>query len=178
MCVKEPTGTSGYVHVYTGDGKGKTTAALGLALRAAGAGWNVFFAQFGKGMITSELQALSRHSDRITIRQYGRRCGAGGGEAALTGSVQRGLIECYQALVSGDYPLVVLDEANVAPMLKLFAIEDLLALIDCRAEGVELVITGRGAHPHAVDRADLVTEMREVKHYFQQGVLARTGIEQ
>jgi len=156
---------SGYVHVYTGNGKGKTTAAMGLALRAAGAGWNVFIAQFGKPHHSSEVQALRRYDDRIAVRHY-----AGG-------MVEQGLAECKEALASGDYGLVVLDEANVGPMLEMFPADELLALLDARDDAVELVITGRYAPPIVMERADLVTEMREVKHYYQQGVLARVGIE-
>jgi cob(I)alamin adenosyltransferase len=168
----------GYVHVYTGDGKGKTTAALGLALRAAGAGWNVFIAQFAKGMSTSELAALERFDDRITIRQYGRDSFLRGEPADSDClSAERGLTECAAAIASGGYRLVILDEANVAPLLRLFPVERLLTLIDARPPGVELVLTGRGAHPCVLERADLVTEMREVKHYYRRGVLARTGIE-
>jgi cob(I)alamin adenosyltransferase len=168
----------GYVHVYTGDGKGKTTAALGLALRAAGAGWNIFIAQFAKGMSTSELAALERFADRITIRQYGRASFLRGDPAADDClSAERGLDDCAAAIASGEYRLVILDEANVAPLLRLFPVERLLALIDARPPGVELVLTGRGAHPRVLERADLITEMREVKHYYRRGVLARTGIE-
>jgi len=156
----------GYVHVYTGNGKGKTTAALGMALRAAGAGWKVFIAQFGKGIPSSELDALGRFADLITIRQYGPHA-----------SAEQGLAECKEVLASGDYALVILDEANVAPMLKLFPVTKILELLDARAEQVELVITGRYAHPSVIDRADLVTEMQEVKHYSRRGILARTGIE-
>ncbi|NQT39107.1 MAG: cob(I)yrinic acid a,c-diamide adenosyltransferase [Planctomycetes bacterium] len=159
----------GYVHVYTGNGKGKTTAALGLALRAAGAGWRVFIAQFGKGMTSSELESLQRFGDTITVRQFG----APGPVTEARGD----LSECIEVLASGDYPLVVLDEATLAPMLEIFSVDDLLTLIDARAENVELVITGRYAHRRIIDRADLVTEMREVKHYYHQGVLARAGIE-
>lgn len=169
----------GYVHVYTGNGKGKTTAALGLALRAAGAGWNVFFAQFAKGMATSEQTALKRFDDRITIRQYGRphfiRNEPSDRDHELA---ERGLDECRQAISSGRYRLVILDEANLGPMLGLFPAERLLELVDARPDGVELVLTGRGADRRVLDRADLVTEMQEIKHYYQQGVLARTGIEQ
>lgn len=157
--------TSGYVQVYTGNGKGKTTAAMGLALRAAGAGWDVFIAQFGKPSPSSEVRALDRFADRITVRHY---AGAG---------VEQGLVECKEALASGDYGLVVLDEANVGPTLHLFCVDSLLELIDARAEHVELVVTGRYADPDVLERADLVTEMREVKHYYQQGVPARVGIE-
>lgn len=170
---------SGYVHVYTGNGKGKTTAALGLALRAAGAGWSVFFAQFAKGMPTSELAALSRFDDRITLRRYGQpRFIRQGLDETDLNLARRGLADCREALASGLYRLVILDEANLGPLLRLFSVEDLLDLIDARPDGVELVLTGRGADRRVLDRADLVTEMQEIKHYYRQGVLARTGIEQ
>ena len=169
----------GYVHVYTGDGKGKTTAALGLALRAAGAGWRVFFAQFAKGMHSSEMAALERFGDRITLRQYGRNSFIRQeSQAEDVDSACCGLTECAEAIASGKYPLVVLDEANIAVLLQLLTVDDLMTLIDSRPTGVELVLTGRGAHPRVLERADLVTEMREVKHYYRQGVMARTGIEQ
>jgi len=172
---------SGYVHVYTGNGKGKTTAALGLTLRAAGAGWNVFFAQFAKGKATSERAALERFDDRVTIRQYGQphfiRGNAGPDDADLD-FARRGLAECREAITSGRYRLVVLDEANLGPMLQLFPVEELLELVDAKPDDVELVVTGRGADRRLLDRADLVTEMQEIKHYYRQGVLARTGIEQ
>lgn len=161
---------AGYVHVYTGDGKGKTTAALGLALRAAGAGWNVFFAQFGKHAPASEFQALVRLRDRITVRRFDPPPGN-------DGAVADALDECRQAVAGGDYRLVVLDEANLGPTLDLFPPEALLELLDARDDDVELVITGRYAHRSVLERADLVTEMRELKHYYRRGVLARTGIE-
>jgi len=169
---------SAFTHVYTGDGKGKTTAALGLALRAAGAGWPVFIGQFAKGMRYSELAALERFADRITIRQFGRRSFIDREpEDGDFDHARRGLEESLDAVLSGRYRLVVLDEANIAPALGLFPLEELLELMDAKPEGVELVITGRWAHPQVIARADLVTEMREVKHYYRQGVLARTGIE-
>jgi len=180
---------AGYVHVYTGDGKGKTTAALGLALRAAGAGWRVFLAQFGKSVPSSEMSALARFSDLITIRQYGCECPITGGGPQTEGpraasprasglpDIDSALAECREAMTSGDYALVILDEANLGPSLRLFSIQRLLDLIDTRSSEVELVITGRYAHPSVLQRADLVTEMREVKHYYRHGVSARTGIE-
>lgn len=170
---------SGYVHVYTGNGKGKTTAALGLAIRAAGAGWKVFFAQFAKGMATSEQAALARFDDRITIRQFGQaHFIRHEPDAADCDLAARGLAECRTAIISGEYRLVILDEANLGPVLGLFPVEELLDLIDVRPEGVELVLTGRDADYRVLERADLVTEMQEIKHYYRRGVLARTGIEQ
>jgi cob(I)alamin adenosyltransferase len=168
----------GYVHVYTGDGKGKTSAALGLALRAAGAGLRVFFAQFAKGAPSSELRALERLADLITVRQYGTGCFLHGQPTEEdVRAARRGLDETQQAIASGDYQVVVLDEAAVAARLGLLAVDELLGLMDSRPKGVELVITGRGADPRLIARADLVTEMRNVKHYFDQGVPARKGFE-
>jgi len=170
--------THAYTHVYTGDGKGKTTAALGLALRAAGAGWSVYIGQFAKGMRYSELAALERFADRITIHQFGRRCFIDREpEPGDLACARQGLRRAHRAVTSGNYRLVVLDEANVAAALGLFPLEELTDLIDAKPPGVELVLTGRWAHEQVVARADLVTEMREVKHYYQQGVLAREGIE-
>lgn len=166
------------VQVYTGNGKGKTTAALGLALRAAGAGMNVFIAQFAKGMDYSELHSISRLSDRITLRQYGRDsfiC-----VRAQTEDVVRaneGLEELRSVVASGKYQVVVLDEANIATYFDLFTVDDLIDLIDEAPGDVELVITGRYADPRVISRADLVTEMREVKHYYTAGIEARVGIE-
>jgi cob(I)alamin adenosyltransferase len=167
-----------YFHVYTGEGKGKTTAALGLALRAAGAGWKVFIGQFAKGQATSELDALRRFEDRITIRQFG-------GEELIDPrpknsdleQAERGLAECATAISSGRYRLVILDEANVAATMRLLSLQKLLELIDSRPKSVELVLTGRWAPSEILDRADLITEMREVKHYYRKGVPARKGIE-
>lgn len=168
----------GFVQVYTGDGKGKTTAALGLALRAAGAGLRVFIAQFAKGVRSGEHAALERLADRIAVQQYGRGCLIVGQPSEEDrAAARRGLAEARQALLSGDYQVVILDEANVAVQLGLFPVEALLELLDARPQGVELVLTGRGAHPSVLERADLVTEMRKVKHYFDRGVPARRGIE-
>ena len=170
--------TTRYVHVYTGDGKGKTTAALGLALRAAGAGWKVFIAQFGKAVDSSELESLRRFPDLITVRRYGQREVQPSAFYPCAGdAIEHGLAECRAALVSGEYSLVILDEANLGPVLRLFPVQRLIELLDARAPEVELVITGRYAHPSVLDRADLVTEMRELRHYYRRGILARTGIE-
>ena len=168
----------GFVHIYTGDGKGKTTAALGLCLRAAGAGLRVYLAQFIKGLPYAEHDALGRFDDRITVEQFGRGCFI---EREPTdediAAAARGLRAAEQVLRGGEHRLVVLDEINVAIHLKVVPLDGALALLDARPPHVELVLTGRGAPQELVERADLVTEMREVKHYHQRGVLARTGIE-
>ena len=168
----------GYVHVYTGDGKGKTTAALGLALRAAGAGLRVYIAQFAKGRTCSELTALQRFDDLITIQQFGRPTLITTPAPEDIAAAQTGLTHARTALTSGPYQLVILDEANIAVHFNLFSVDDLLALIADKPKDVELVITGRRAHPRVIDRADLVTEMQPIKHYHDQGVPARPGIDQ
>ncbi len=178
MSLSQRRWTRGYVHVYTGDGKGKTTAALGLALRAVGAGLKVFIAQFAKGMKYSELEAVRRLSDMITVQQYGRRCFIHGEpEEADIEMAKRGLREVRDVLASGQHAVVILDEANIATHLGLFSVQELLDVIDMKPDGVELVITGRNADPRVVERADLVTDMRLVKHYHDKGVQARAGIE-
>jgi cob(I)alamin adenosyltransferase len=168
----------GYVHVYTGNGKGKTTAAIGLAIRAAGAGMRVYIAQFVKGMHYSELDALDRYVDRITLKQYGRDCFIEKEpEEEDIQAARQGLEEVKGILASGDYQMVILDEANIATHYKLFSPDELIEVVRSKPEAVELVITGRNADPKVVALADLVTEMKEVKHYYNRGVQARPGIE-
>jgi len=179
VCKTNRPWEQGYVQVYTGEGKGKTTAALGLALRAAGVGARVFIAQFAKGRPTAELASLTRLSDLITIKQYGReQFIMGEPEPEDIEAAQQGLQETQQAIASGEYALVILDEASVAVDLGLFSVEGLLAILNGKPEHVEIVITGRNADQRIVDRADLVTEMRQVKHYYSKGVRARRGIEE
>ncbi|NOY82048.1 MAG: cob(I)yrinic acid a,c-diamide adenosyltransferase [Kiritimatiellaeota bacterium] len=168
----------GFVQVYTGDGKGKTTAAFGLALRAVGAGLRVYVAQFVKGMHYSELDAVKRFADRLTVRQFGRSCFIDRTPAPEDIAVaRRGLAAARRALESGEYDVVILDEANIATYFGLFSVDELLELLRNRPLRVELIITGRRADPRLLAAADLVTEMREIKHYFRQGVQARRGIE-
>ncbi len=168
----------GYVQVYTGDGKGKTTAAIGLALRAFGAGLRVWVAQFVKGMSYSELDVLRSLGDALVVKQYGCDCFIRKEPSDEDRAMARaGYDEVLAVIRSGEWNMVILDEANIATWFGLFSVEKLLHLIDTRPEHVELVITGRKADQRVIDRADLVTEMREVKHYYQQGVQARQGIE-
>ena len=168
----------GYIQVYTGNGKGKTTAALGLALRAAGAGFRVYIAQFVKGMKYSELDILPRLSDYITLKQYGRDCFI---EREPTNediqAAQEGLKEVKEIMCSGEYQMIILDEANIANYFNLFSVDDLLDFMREKPRGVELVITGRKADTRVIEAADLVTEMKEIKHYYQKGIEARAGIE-
>jgi cob(I)alamin adenosyltransferase len=168
----------GYIQVYTGDGKGKTTAALGLALRAAGAGLNVYIAQFIKSGDTSEIKALSCLTDRITMEPFGLgRFIKGKPSPEDFSAAQKGLDAIRGALNSGRYQVVIMEEGNVAAMCGLFPVEEILAIMSQKPVDVELIITGRGADARVIDKADLVTEMKAVKHYYQAGVAARKGIE-
>lgn len=168
----------GYFQIYTGDGKGKTTAALGLCLRAAGAGLRVYIAQFMKKGGYSELASLKRFEDCIVIAQFGTgRFVRDAPEDADITMAEQGLDAAAEALASGEYNLVVLDEACVAAAKGLITVDALLKLAEDRRPGVEIVMTGRGADPRLTDSADLVTEMKMVKHYFNKGVPARAGIE-
>lgn len=168
----------GYVQVYTGSGKGKTTAAFGLALRAAGAGLRIFIGQFIKKRKCSEHAAVERFRDLITVRQFGRGFITGKKpSAADVKAARKGYGEAREALLSGNYDVVILDEANVAVHYGLITPEDLLELIALKPKNLELVLTGRYANEKIIKAADLVTEMREVKHYRGKGVEARRGIE-
>ncbi len=178
MPMEAATKERAYVQVYTGNGKGKTTAALGLALRAAGAGMKVYFAQFIKGGRYSELAALERYADLVTVRQFGRgRFIREDATDADVTAAHEGLAAIQEAVRSGGYGVVVLDEACAAMQCGLLRVEDILALIAASDHGVEIVITGRNAPAELIEHADLVTEMKEVKHYYHQGVMARDGIE-
>jgi len=167
----------GYVHVYTGNGKGKTTAALGVALRTLLSGKRVYFAQFIKGSDTSEL-LLTNYFDEFTIVQYGSgRFVATRPEAQDILAARAGLENCREILSSGMYDLVVLDEVNIAVYYGFLTVDEVIDALEKRAPQVEVICTGRNAHPALVDHADLVTEMVKVKHYFTEGVRGRKGIE-
>lgn len=168
----------GYVQVYTGDGKGKTTASLGLSLRAAGAGLRVYIAQFIKSGDYSEIKALKRFDDLITIEQFGlgRFIKGRPSEEDIQAGAQ-GIAKLKKVFAEGRYDVVIAEEANTAAACGLFPVDTLVELIEARPDSVELVITGRGADPQVIARADLVTEMQAVKHYYEQGVAARVGIE-
>jgi len=172
---------SGCVQVYTGNGKGKTTAALGLAMRAAGHGLRTYIAQFLKGRPTGEIEAAKKLAPLVRIEQFGRDrfvvVKNGGPDDEDRDRAQAGLARAAAAMRSGDYRIVVLDEVNTAVHLKILTEAEVLAVLDQKPAGVELVLTGRSAPAAFIDRADLVTEMSEVKHYSNKGVRAREGIE-
>lgn len=168
----------GYIQVYTGDSKGKTTAALGLALRAAGAGLKVFIAQFIKKRRCSEHKALDRFKDLITVKQYGTGFLKGGKPTkSAIDAAQKGFEEVKSIISSKTYDMVVLDEINVAVHYKLLNVEDIVDLLNSRPPGMEIVLTGRYADEKIIEMADLVTEMKGIKHYYKKGVKARKGIE-
>ena len=168
---------AGYVQVYTGNGKGKTTAALGLALRASGAGLKVYIQQFAKNGNYSEIKALSR-IPRIKISQ----CGNGPfikGRPPVSDieCAKRGFEKAKNNIFSRKYDLVILDEINIAMKLGLVDTSDVIKMIRRKPGSVELVLTGRGCPVAIKKSADLVTEMKETKHPYRRGVDGRKGIE-
>lgn len=170
----------GFIHVYTGNGKGKTTAALGQALRASGSGLKTFFVQFMKNFPYGEIRGVRHLTQWITLEQWGddafvldRRIPTPGEMA----DAEKGLERAREAMNSGEYEIVILDEICVAIHFGLLKTETLMRFLDEKPAGVELILTGRYCPPELIERADLVTEMKEVKHYYQKGVMARKGIE-
>lgn len=168
----------GRVQVYTGKGKGKTTAAIGLIVRAVGAGKRVYLGQFAKGQESGELDILSARFPEVDTEQFGSPHFVKGKPSKQDlQKAHDGLNALLTAMLSGEYDMIVADEANTACAAGLLTLEQIIDLIDKRPDTVELVLTGRGAHEDVIDRADLVTEMSAIKHYFDEGVPARKGIE-
>ena len=170
----------GYTQIYTGNGKGKTTAAFGLTLRAAGAGLKSIIIQFMKGQSYSELDAINNLADLITVEQYGSKkfCMPDGQNLEEHQSyVQKGYKRAIKALEEENCQVLVLDEIMTTMHFKLLTNEDILKLIEMKPPHMELVLTGRGATEELIEAADLVTEMKEIKHYYTEGVIARKGIE-
>lgn len=168
----------GYVQIYTGNGKGKSTAAVGLAVRCAGAGGKVFFVQFLKKGDSSEWLALQHLKDRIIHRAFGTGKFIHNEPSVEDRQLARtGMAQARQALSSGDYDLIVLDELLGLLAKELVGIDEIFDLLRLRPPHTELVLTGRNAPAELVEKADLVTEMCEIKHYYQQGLAARKGIE-
>ena len=168
----------GLVHVYTGNGKGKTTAMLGLALRAVGAQRKVYIGQFVKSMGYSEVKAIEKFLPNIVIEQYGPGCFFDRKPTPEDVDVTaRGLAKAVEAISSGKYDIVMLDEINVAIYLGLLEGEKVLEVIGEKPEHVELVLTGRHAPPEIIKAADLVSEINEIKHYYTAGVPSRMGID-
>jgi len=172
--------THGLVIVYTGDGKGKTTAAFGQAMRAVGHGYKVALIQFVKQLAVGEHAAARRLAPELEVRTTGIGFVIPGKEPSLEkhrAAAEGGLALVREALTSGRYRMVVADELLTAVGLNLLARADVEALLDARPAAMHLVITGRGAWDELVRRADLVTEMRLVKHPYDAGVQSQAGIE-
>ncbi len=171
--------SKGYIQVYTGDGKGKTTAALGLSLRAVGAGYRVFIGQFVKGMEYSETKTISNYfDDKINIQQFGTGCFIKNEPSDEDiRRAQRGLEKIKQVIEENKYDIVILDEAFIAVYFNLFTVDDLIEVLNLKKENQEIILTGRKAPKKIIEMADLVTEMKEIKHYYQKGIEARKGIE-
>jgi cob(I)alamin adenosyltransferase len=169
----------GYVHIYTGNGKGKTSAAIGIAVRAAGAGLKTYFAQLMKSYLYSELISLKKISEIKTV-QFGddnfvlekRKPN----EKELT-TARDALAKIEKIMLSGEYDIIVIDEALVSVYFGLITNRDIFDLIDKKPENVELILTGRYADKSIIEKADIVSEIKEVKHYYSKGILSRKGID-
>lgn len=177
----------GFVIIYTGDGKGKTTAALGCALRAVGHGWKVRVIQFFKGdwpIVFGEVETAKRLAPSLEVLQLGK------GFVKIMGDIKpypehieaahQALEVCRETIRSGEYDLVILDEVNYAIKhldIELIQLKDVVALLKDKPPHVHVILTGRDAHPDLIEMADLVTEMKEIKHPFQQGIPAQEGID-
>lgn len=172
--------TPGKIRVFTGDGKGKTTAAVGASVLAAEKGFKVLMVQFLKSPdVTGEHIALRPLAPRIVIKPMGRKgfIYKRGGDLTDVEMAKNALEEARSTMLSGNFDMIVLDEVNVALKLGLIDVQDVLDFLSCKPNDVELVLTGRDAHPEVMDRADVVLEMRKVKHQFDQGVKAEEGID-
>jgi len=169
----------GLVQIFTGDGKGKTSAAIGAVVRALGHGLRVYIGFFMKGDYPSGERNILSRLPNVTMESFG----AGGRvdradiKSEEREQARRGLAAAGRAMLSGKYDLVVLDELNLAVAWKLVELDEVLKLVDSKPEGVELIITGRQADSKLVKSADLVTEMLKIKHPYDEGVKARKGIE-
>ena len=171
----------GLILINTGPGKGKTTAALGTALRAVGNGMRVLVLQFLKGSWHyGELDAALPHGDNFVLKQMGRgfvKVGGAETDPEDIRLVEAAWADAREAILSGDWDLVILDEINYAISYGMLAPEQVAETLRARPEMVHVILTGRNAHPLLVELADTVTEMREVKHAYQKGILAQRGIE-
>ncbi|MCG8567851.1 MAG: cob(I)yrinic acid a,c-diamide adenosyltransferase [Desulfobacterales bacterium] len=168
----------GVIRIFTGNGKGKTTSALGLVVLAMGEGSKVFIGQFLKSGNYSEFTALDKFKDQLTVEHYGAGRfvkGKPSEEDHLAGKIGYGKI--HEAIVKGEYDLVVIDEGNMAVEYGIISEHQLLSLFELKPGHVDLIVTGRGAAQSVMDKADEVIELKEIKHYYSKGVKARVGIE-
>lgn len=173
---------NGYVQIYTGNGKGKTTAAVGLAVRAAGNGYNVFMVQFLKGSKTGEIEAAKKMAPFFNIFRFEKKRGFfwtlnSEEKYELKQEVQKAYEFCMEALKEEKCDILIMDEVMGALSNELISEKQLLELIDKKPGNIELILTGRNAPIAIIDKANLVTEMKDIKHYFNEGVPSREGIE-
>lgn len=169
-----------YIQMYTGNGKGKTTAALGQAIRAAGGGLRTFIVMFMKDYPYGELKILKELGEWITVEQYGNDKFVLRKELPSDRdktNARQGLNRAREVIMSRQYDIVILDEICVTVYFGLLSAADVVPLLIEKPREVELILTGRYCPQEWIDRADLVTEMQEIKHYYQQGVLSRKGFE-
>lgn len=172
--------TKGYVQIYTGNGKGKTTAAIGQAVRAAGFGLKTYIVQFMKEYPYNELKGLIHLKEWIIIEQF---CGDDFvyrkelPDKMEIDKARRGLEKAKAKMLNGDFDIIILDEVCVAIYFGLFNDEEILTFIKQKPDNIEIILTGRYCPDKLIERAELVTEMKEIKHYYQDGIAARKGIE-
>lgn len=172
--------TRGYIQVYTGNGKGKSTAAIGQAVRAAGFGMKTYIAQFMKEFPYNELSSLKHLSEWIKLEQFGGDDFVYKKEPPPKAEIkkaEKGLEVAARNMLSGSYDIIILDEVCVAIYFKLIKVSDVIILIKQKPKNVELILTGRYCPDELIEEADLVTEMKEVKHYYKNGISSRKGIE-
>ena len=172
----------GYIQIYTGDGKGKTTASLGLALRALGHGWKVLIIQFTKGdSATSygEIASSAKFLDNLEVVQFGMDRVPYSHNVSMEDfkEARKGWEFAKNAIASGEYQLIILDEINICTAMNMVKVSEVKEALLNKPENLEIVLTGRYAHPELKAMAHLVTEMKPIKHYFDIGVMARQGIE-
>jgi cob(I)alamin adenosyltransferase len=173
----------GYIQIYTGDGKGKTTASLGLALRAIGHGWNVLIIQFTKGGQDhndyGEILSSSKLMPNLEVAQFGMDRVVYSHNICLDDfkEARKGWQFAKEAINSGKYQLIILDELNICTDLGMVKVSEVKETLKNKPAQLEVVLTGRRAHPEIIAMAHLVTEMKPIKHYFDVGVMARQGIE-
>ena len=178
MDSEKSTGERGLIMVYTGPGKGKTTAAVGQALRALGHGYRVYMIHFMKGRDYGEFLSLENFSSATVVK-------AGRDEFVKRGDpdpvdlelAKRGFAHVSEALKSGKYDIVVMDEINVAMDFGLIPVQDVVKLLKSKPSGIDVILTGRNAPAEIIDVADLASEVKEIKHHYQAGVNSRKGIE-
>lgn len=167
----------GYIQVYTGNGKGKTTASIGVSLRMLCNDGKVFMGEFMKGQGSSEMKAMDKFPN-YTVEQFGLpKFVTGKASEEDIALAKKGFERMKEVLLSGEYDLVVFDEINSTIYYEMLTPEEVIELLKQKPEKTEVILTGRNAHEKIIEFADLVTEMREIKHYYNDGVMARTGIE-